>query len=409
MAVIATRLPGSGQKLPTLHPTTQKVRPMNVLLVDDEPQILQILAETLEVVGIQAHTCTHGADALEYLASHTVEVMVSDLRMPGMNGLELLQKARAIDTDLQMVILTGFGDFRSAVDALRTGAYDYLNKPINAERLIQTLRIGAEQRRLKIENRTLIENLMEASRLKTDFLHGMSHEIRTPLGHITGFAEILEQTIEGLTEKQQRYLKNIQGAARRLLSMFDDMLQYADMSMETELQLSPILASDLVRQVRSVLANEIEACGADIQVHLQDPESVVYADFNMCEKMLEIVVQNALQFSPISGKIDIRVDLIDKPDLTEEQRAQVPFASAHWLHLSVTDQGPGIPADAHKRIFNLFEQGDGSLGRNHEGTGLGLALGQSLAKRHNGLISLRSAPGEGSTFTIVIPVRLSSS
>lgn len=377
---------------------------MNVLLVDDEIQILTILAEMLEAMGIQVHICNSGDDALAYLDKHPIEVMVSDLRMPGMNGLELLQKARAKDPDLQMVILTGFGDMKSAVEALRMGAYDYLSKPIDSERLVQTLKIGAEQRRLKIENRVLIENLMEASRLKTDFLHGMSHEIRTPLGHITGFAEILEQTIDGLNDKQHRYLKNIQGAAQRLLSMFDDMLQYADMSTDGELQLSPVLVSDLIRQVRSSLADVIHRKGITVEVDLQDPEPVVMADFSICEKMLEVVVKNAIQFSPQNSQIEIRADVRTEPDVTDEHRAQLLIPAPHWLHLSVKDQGPGIAPDAQERIFNLFEQGDGSLSREHEGTGLGLALGRSLARRHNGLIMLQSALDEGSTFTFVIPV-----
>jgi len=377
---------------------------MNVLLVDDEIQILTILAEMLEVAGIQVHICNGGDDALAYLDNHQIEVMVSDLRMPGMNGLELLQKARAKDPDLQMVILTGFGDMKSAVEALRAGAYDYLSKPIDAERLVQTLKIGAEQRRLKIENRILIENLVEASRLKTDFLHGMSHEIRTPLGHITGFAEILEQTVDGLNDKQHRYLKNIQGAAHRLLGMFDDMLQYADMSMEGELQLSPVLVSDLIRQVRSTLADAIHRQCITVEVHMPEPEPVVVADFSICEKMLEVIVKNAVQFSPPNSTIEIRAEVCSEPDITEEQRPQLLVPSEKWLHLSVKDQGPGIAPEAQERIFNLFEQGDGSLSREHEGTGLGLALGRSLARRHNGLLTLQSTVGEGSTFTFVIPV-----
>jgi len=377
---------------------------MTVLLVDDESQILGILAETLDAVGIQAHTCTSGDEALAFLDNHTVEVMVSDLKMPGMNGLELLAKAREKDPDLRMVILTGFGDMKSAVEALRLGAYDYLNKPVDAERLIQTLKIGAEQRRLTIENRQLIENLTEASRLKTDFLHGMSHEIRTPLGHITGFAEILEQTLENVGDKQKRYLHNIQGAAKRLLGMFDDMLQYADMSMETELHLSPVLVSDMIRQVRSSLSDLIQEKSVTFELHLPDPEPVVLADFTICEKMLEVVVKNAVQFSPEESAIEIRCEMRTEPVVSDAFRSELPQVAEKWLHIAVTDQGPGIAPDAHVRIFNLFEQGDGSLAREHEGTGLGLALGQSLARIHKGVITLDSTLGEGSTFTLVIPV-----
>jgi DNA-binding NtrC family response regulator len=208
---------------------------MTVLLVDDEPQILIILSETLNAGGFTTHTCESGAEALAYLENHPVELMVTDLRMPVMSGTELLGEVRKRERDLPVVFLTGFGDMKSAVDAMRLGAFDYLNKPLDAERLIQTVKRAAEHYRLVTENRTLIETLTESNRIKTQFLHGMSHEIRTPLGHITGFAEILESTLTGLTDKQERYLHNIQNAAKRLLSIFDDMMQYVDLSSDDTL------------------------------------------------------------------------------------------------------------------------------------------------------------------------------
>jgi signal transduction histidine kinase len=290
---------------------------MTVLLVDDEPQILIILSETLNAGGFTTHTCESGAEALAYLENHPVELMVTDLRMPEMSGTELLGEVRKRERDLPVVFLTGFGDRKSAVDAMRLGAFDYLNKPVDAERLIQTVQRAAEHYRLVTENRTLIETLTESNRIKTQFLHGMSHEIRTPLGHITGFAEILESTLTGLTDKQERYLHNI---------------------------------------------------------------------------------QNAVQFSPENGHVTISANFQDEPEVSEEQDTNlIAHPGSPWLHLSITDEGPGIDPKDHERIFNLFEQLDGTLSRGHQGTGMGLGLANNL----------KSAPGEGSTFTLVIPVSLS--
>ncbi|MCZ6634981.1 MAG: hybrid sensor histidine kinase/response regulator [bacterium] len=374
---------------------------IDVLLVDDETEILNILRDTISTAGFQVSTKENGQAALSYLSEHEPEVMVTDLRMPGLSGMELFQQIRECLPDLQVIILTGFGDMKSAVEALRLGAYDYLNKPVDADRLIQVIRRASERRRLVLENRALIQSLSEANRLKTEFLHGMSHEIRTPLGHITGFSEILESTLENLTEKQVRYLGNIQKAAIRLLNMFDNMLEYSDLS-SGGVYLSPsdFLVSGCLAKVREVYQ---DAAGAkSITIDIQTPENLeVHADETVCQKVLSLLLDNAIGFSPQDTTVTLNAESKDALDVTLASTLDAP---GPWLHLSVSDKGPGIPAEDQERIFNLFEQADGSLSRQHEGTGLGLALAKNLAKIHGGALTLDSTPGEGSTFTLVIPV-----
>lgn len=381
---------------------------MTVLLVDDEPQILTILSETLESVGYEVHTCNSGPEALDVLEAHQVDLMVSDLRMPEMSGTELLLKVRERKHNMPVIFLTGFGDMKSAVEAMRLGAFDYLNKPVDIERLVQTLKNAAEQHRLTTENRVLIENLTEANQLKAQFLHGMSHEIRTPLGHITGFAEILESTLENLSDKQERYLHNIQNAAKRLLSMFDDMMQYVDLS-STDIPLNKdaFLLSDAIDKLQKLLADAFHTQQLNVTIDLPEPEPSVITDETVCSKIIEVLLKNAVQFSPDKGTIVLKATFEDEPQLPEDQRdGLVAPQGARWLHLAITDSGPGIDPEYHERIFNLFEQLDGTLARGHEGTGMGLALGKNLVQRLNGCIDLKSAPDEGSTFTIIIPVSL---
>jgi len=382
---------------------------MNILLVDDESQISEILSETLTVAGFDVHACNGGEAALDWLENHQPEVMLTDLRMPGLSGLELARVVNERYPDIQMVILTGFGDMDSAIEALRLGAYDYLSKPVDAERLVHTIQNGAERRRLIIENRNLIDNLREANRIKTEFLHGMSHEVRTPLGHITGFSEILEQTMENINDRQSRYLNNIQKAAKKLLQMFDDILQYSDLnSGEIDLNQKPISLSRLTEQVQKPFIDPIQHKQLHINTSLPSPEATVLADEELLAKILEVIFQNAVQFSPEGGDISIAANLQSTPDLSGTLSDRLPKSDADaYLHLSISDQGQGIAEADQKRIFNLFEQVDGSLTREHEGTGLGLSLAQSLARQHGGVVTLQSAPDEGSTFTIVIPVEAS--
>jgi two-component system C4-dicarboxylate transport response regulator DctD len=162
--------------------------------------------------------------------------MIVDLKMPGISGLEFAEKVADASPDSQIIILTGYGDMKSAVEAMRVGAYDYLTKPVDLDRWLQTLRKADERRRLT-----------EANWIKAEFINGMSHEVRTPLGHITGFAQILEDTLENLTEKQQRYVQNIQNGARRLLDLFENILSFSTLKTgDVQVKLESVNVKDIL-------------------------------------------------------------------------------------------------------------------------------------------------------------------
>ncbi len=136
--------------------------------------------------------------------------MIVDLKMPGISGLEFAGEASACVPNSRIIILTSYGDMKSAVEAMRIGAFRLSDtKPIDLDRLLQTLRKADERRRLILENRDLLRRLTEANRIKAEFINGMSHEVWTPLGHITGFTQILPDTSDILTKKQERYIGNI--------------------------------------------------------------------------------------------------------------------------------------------------------------------------------------------------------
>jgi DNA-binding NtrC family response regulator len=202
----------------------------SILIVDDEPNVLNIIKEAVSTAGFEVTACQSGEEALPLLETHPPDLLLTDLRMPGISGMELLGRAREHSPDTQVIILTGYGDMKSAVEAIRLGAFDYLSKPVDMERLVKTLQNGSERRRLILDNRDLVGSLKESNRLKTEFINGMSHEVRTPLGHIQGFAQILQDTMNGLSEKQAGYLQNILTASNRLLNMFEDILQYSTLT-----------------------------------------------------------------------------------------------------------------------------------------------------------------------------------
>ena len=322
--------------------------------------------------------------------------------MPGISGLEFSHQAAAQLPDAQIIILTGYGDMKSAVEAMRAGAYDYLTKPVDLDRLLQTLRQAQERRNLIIENRDLLRRVTEANRLKAEFMNGMSHEVRTPLGHITGFAQILQDTVEGLTEKQERYIENIQGGATRLLDLFDKILSFSTLK-SGDVQVNPEPGN-----VEGILKTAVEASGplaADLNLTLEvgeTPSAEIWIDRTICSRVLELLVDNAIKYNEEGGRVTLSGEMVDRPP----EGSDLPKASAAagWLLIHVQDTGIGIPEGQLEHIFGLFTQADASFSRPYEGAGIGLALARSLARIHGGTIQVQSVPTQGSTFTLILPL-----
>ncbi len=306
-----------------------------------------------------------------------------------------------------VIILTGYGDMRSAVQALRLGAFDYLTKPVDMDRLLHTLGNGAEHRTLTLENRDLVRRLKEANRIKGEFIHGMSHEVRTPLGHILGFVQILQDTLDGLTEKQAHYLKNIESAASRLLRMFENILQFSILR-SGDTQVAP--ASFPLNQFVEEILEPFKGATADKSIALEfgsdDSDRAAVADPRICGRSLSLLLDNAVRYTAEGGRVTVTCQIGPSPSTpVQDEDGSVPGAGAQgWLEVSVADTGPRVPPEDRERIFNVFEQVDSSLTRPHEGAGLSLALARSIARLHGGDIGLASRTGEGSTFTFAVPL-----
>jgi PAS domain S-box-containing protein len=234
--------------------------------------------------------------------------------------------------------------------------------------------------------------LERASRAKDEFLASMSHELRTPLTGILNLSEVLQEQLYGpLNDKQLHYTHIIEESGRHLLGLINDILDLSkieagQMSVELDLvQLDSICQACL--QLTRGLANKK---GQTVNFSIDPRGIVLQADARRIKQMLVNLLSNAVKFTPQGGEIGLEVT-------GDEQAAMV--------YITVWDTGIGIAQEDFMRLFLPFSQLDGSLARQHEGTGLGLAIAQRLANMHGGDITLESAPGQGSRFTIHLPWR----
>jgi PAS domain S-box-containing protein len=233
--------------------------------------------------------------------------------------------------------------------------------------------------------------LERANRLKSEFLANMSHELRTPLTSILGFSSLLSQQIFGkLNEKQLLYTQQIHQSGQHLLNLINDVLDLSKVEAgQMVLDVAPISVAELCKEALAFVSAQAQARKLTVHEEIEPNLKPLMADELRVRQMLLNLLSNAIKFSYEGGYIGL------------EARAQAGF-----LAIAVWDQGIGIPQDKQKLLFQPFQQVDGSLSRRHEGTGLGLALTKRLAELHQGTVEFTSQEGEGSRFTIRLPLDL---
>jgi signal transduction histidine kinase len=243
--------------------------------------------------------------------------------------------------------------------------------------------------------------LYESNRLKSEFLANVSHELRTPLNSIIGFAELLKDQVPaapagngapaspaGPEAKLQRYVQNIQRSGNHLLDLINDLLDLAKIEAgRMEVRSEPLSLGDVFEGLANLLRPLCEQKKVMILPSVGPGVPIVRTDPAKLQQVLYNFLSNAIKFSPPNQTIAL--------DAATDDQGRV--------RISVTDRGPGIPADKQGVIFEKFRQLDAGMTREHGGTGLGLAIAKEMSKLLQGEIGVDSAAGQGSTFWIAIP------
>lgn len=371
----------------------------SILLVDDEAGIRKVLSIALSDLGYQVHTAENGVEALRIFEEKRPPIVLTDIKMPEMDGIELLRRLKKISPDTEIIMITGHGDMDLAIKSVKYEATDFVTKPINDEVLEIALNRATERITMRqtlneytqnleqlVQDKT--QQLVEAERLAAvgQTVAGLSHAIKNITGGLKGGAFVLEKGIE---LNDQKYLMQgwemIRGNVDKITNLSLDLLNYAK---ATDLNIQACDPRQPAQEVIDLMRPRAHELGIElISDFSQNPKHCHFDADLICRCLLNLVT-NAIDAC--------RNDDPDAPDKTVTVR--VKKARGWGVEYQVLDNGCGMNAKTKKRIFQHFFSTKGS-----EGTGIGLMISKKIIDEHNGAISFESEEGAGSKFFIKLP------
>jgi signal transduction histidine kinase len=385
-----------------------------VLLVDDTPQNLIALAAILSNLHLEVVKAGSGEEALRWLLKDDFAVILLDVRMPVMDGLQtaglIRERERSRDTPIIFITASASGSDEDLVRrGYSLGAVDYIIKPIHPHILrskvavfVELFRKSAQSRQQAAQLVRLNEELearvaartvelQRAVRIRDDFLAMAGHELRTPLTSLHGAVEtLLRATRQGLLGdptpgRVQRMLKIIEKQDEQLIHLVNNLLDVSRLSEgRLELELEEVDLSALVHDVVECFGEEIARARCRLEIHAQD-HVVGLWDRSRLDQVVTNLLTNALKYGAGS-----EVTICVRADATSAR-------------LAVADRGIGIGAEHTERIFGRFERA--VTAKEYSGVGLGLAIARDIVEALGGTLGVVSEPGSGALFSVELPLR----
>lgn len=371
-----------------------------ILLVDDEAGIRHVLGISLADRGYEVLTAVDAQQALALFEKEHPPIVLTDIKMPGMDGIDLLKALKRLDPDTEVIMITGHGDVNLAIKSLKYEATDFITKPIDEDILDVALKRATERITMRAQLRAYTENLeklvaeksrrlVQAERLAAmgETIAGLAHAIKNIAGGLRGGAFVVEQ---GISLDNARYLQQgwqmVKGNVERIQQLSLDLLNIAKPGGAKFQFIDPNIP---LRQVHELMQPQAEQYGIQLKLVPAQGLAPVEMDPEGIHRCLLNLVSNA-------------IDACTRPAAS----SQIPLVEM-WLKkdpdgvaYGVSDNGEGMEPAIQKKLFQAFTTTKGS-----RGTGIGLMLVRKIVEAHNGGIDVASEPGKGSRFRIRLPVR----
>jgi len=371
-----------------------------ILVVDDEEPVRDIVSKLVRHIGYPVLTAANGKEALDLLGKEPITILITDIKMPEMDGFELMKTVRTEFPDLHIICMTAHGGVYSYTDVVSFGATDYITKPFTIDemsaklsRVIREMRLIKDLQEKTIELEHANAELKRSDQLKSTFISSVSHELRTPLTVIKEFISLMLEGHGGaVTEDQREYLTIANKNILRLTNLIETLLDFSriESGKGLKLKFQPVRLSTVIEDTLMTLSQRFEEKGIAFENRLDPDIPLILGDNNRLVEVFINLVGNGIKFTPPGGKITI-----DSKGLTEKREA---------LKVVVADTGVGISQEDLPRVFDRFYQGMRTQEGMVSGTGLGLAITREIIEGHRGTIVAESKPGSGAAFIFTLPL-----
>jgi len=374
------------EKERTEAPVTKSKREGFVLVVDDDPHVLEYVSLLLEENGYATYICSNARDALDKLKDTRIDVVLTDIVMPGTSGLELLETIHSADPEMPVILVTAYADLSKAVESVKKGAYDFIMKPYEPEQLLRSLDKAVRYRRLvrlekeyqnKLEEFNKDMETLVAERSMNLMAQTVADRVRNP-ATVIGLAckKIMDKEVSGDLKKYVGFIRAESDKLETIVKNFQNLLGsrrsvfgYEDVN-------------EAVKNVIPLIEKESAAKGVKLVLHLSEQPLKINMQKDLWRIAVQHVLRNAIEATPAGGEVIVTTT-----------------AENDKVALSVVDTGNGIPQQELEMIFDPF------YSTKAHRYGMGLPLVKQVVSEHLGEITITSELGRGTLFRMVFPSR----
>lgn len=371
-----------------------------ILVVEDNSLNREMLTDFVEIMGYEVKSVEFGSQGLESMRVRQPDLVLLDIDMPGMSGLEMLEHLSRDDElkHIPVIIVSGNDDLQTVLAALDSGATDFLSKPFNPRILSVRIRASLEKKDLRDRERDLLktleksyEDLRTAEESRDALTHMIVHDLGNPLAVITMNTEMLQMMSSAggplASEALFERLGHITSASSSMGTMIQSMLDVSKIeSGQMVVSKEDVKASAFLGDICTRYQSPAEDKNIKIEFRVNEISDTFRADRTLLERMIANIISNAIKYATTADRILLSA-----------------FASGNEICIAVEDNGIGIPEEMHDHVFDKFYQIRSQEGGARSGVGLGLSFCKIAAGAMGGDIRVESVSPHGTRFVINLP------
>ena len=365
----------------------------NILVVDDTPANLQLLVAMLSEQGYKVRPANNGRIALRAAHLAPPDLVLLDVNMPDMDGYEVCRQLKATEVmqDVPVIFISALNEINNIVHAFSVGGVDYITKPFKFEevkaRVDTHLQLYWQKQQIAHmleQERAYFEKI---TAMKDEVVQTASHDMRGPLTLVTMGVELLQERIETDSTAVQQSISLIQRGADRMLHLITDVLDLATLETGLALKKEMVLLSQFLEVCLAEREPMAHLKNVSLQFSPQTEDITLALDVNQMQRAIDNLLSNSIKYTPEGGMVRIEME-----------------TAVDGVIIHISDTGHGIPAEDIPHLFNRFYRVQTPQHLAADGTGLGLSIVQSIVEQHEGHIKVESTLGQGSTFSLSLPI-----